>query len=105
MERTGASLDQGVSIQNLDVVNSLHYNTLVPVIKRFGNCAIKMYADEHPPPHFHVEFSDGTRCSVAIETLEIIAGVVHPIRRLNEPLTWASANRVLLMTLWKELTK
>lgn len=77
----------------------------MPVIKRFGNCAIKMYADEHPPAHFHVEFSDGTRCSVATETLETIAGVVRPMRRLDEPLAWAAANRDLLRLLWKELTR
>jgi len=64
-----------------------------------------MYADEHPPAHFHVEFSDGIRCSVAIETLEIIAGVVRPMRRLDEPLSWAAANRELLRLLWKELTR
>lgn len=77
----------------------------MPVIKRFGNCAIKMYADEHPPAHFHVGFSDGTRCSVAIETLEIFAGVVRPMRRLDEPLSGAAANRELLRLLWKELTR
>jgi hypothetical protein len=60
-----------------DVVNSLHYNETMPVIRRFDNCVIKMYADEHPPPHFHVEFSDRTRCSVTIETLEILAGSVQ----------------------------
>jgi hypothetical protein len=64
-----------------------------------------MYADEHPPPHFHVEFSDGTRCSVAIETVEVIAGVVRPMRRLDEPLTRAAANQALLQILWKELTR
>jgi hypothetical protein len=77
----------------------------MPVIKRFGNCTIKVYADEHPPAHFHVEFSDGTRCSVAIESLEILAGVIRPLRRLDEPLTWAAANRELLRMLWKELTR
>lgn len=77
----------------------------MPVIKRFGNCTIKMYADEHPPAHFHVEFSDGTRCSVAIDTLDVIAGAVHPMRRLDEALTWAAANRELLQVLWKELAR
>jgi len=77
----------------------------MPVIKRFGNCTIKMYADEHPPAHFHVEFSDGVRCAIAIDTLEIIAGLVNPRRRLQEPLTWAAANRELLWRKWQELTE
>lgn len=83
----------------------LHYTRIMPVIKRFGNCAIKMYADEHPPPHFHVEFSEGMRCSVEIETLTIIAGLIHPRHRLLEPLTWAADNRTLLRAKWRELTK
>ena len=77
----------------------------MPVIKRFGNCTIKMYADEHPPAHFHVEFSDGVRCAIAIDTLEIIAGRVNPRRRLQEPLTWAAVNRALLWQKWRELTE
>lgn len=89
----------------LDIVQWLHYNKPMPVIKRFGNCTIKMYADEHPPAHFHIEFSDGLRCAVAIETLEIIAGAVNPFRRLQEPLAWAAANRELLRLKWRELTK
>jgi hypothetical protein len=66
-----------------------------------------VYADEHPPAHFHVEFSDGTRCSVAIDTLDVIAGAIRPRRRLDETLTWAwaAANRELLRMLWKELTR
>lgn len=77
----------------------------MPVIKRFGNCAIKMYADEHPPEHFHVEFSDGVRCSVEIDTLTVIAGGVHPLRRLRESLAWAAENRDFLRSKWRELTK
>jgi hypothetical protein len=77
----------------------------MPVIKRFGSCAIKMYADEHPPAHFHVEFSDGMRCSIEIDTLQITAGTVRPMRRLDEPLAWAAANRDLLRLKWKELTR
>lgn len=86
------------------MVQLVHYNNLMSVIKRFGNCTIKMYADEHPPARFHVEFSDGSRCAVAIGTLEIIAGVITPRRRLQEPLIWAAANRDLLWVKWKELT-
>lgn len=89
----------------LDLVQPLHYNMPMPVIKRFGNCTIKMYADEHPPAHFHVEFSDGLRCAVAIETLELIAGTVTPLRRSREPLAWAAANRELLWLRWRELTQ
>ena len=64
-----------------------------------------MYADEHPPAHFHVDFSDGMRCSVEINSLAIIAGSVRPLRRLHEPLEWAAENRAVLHRKWRELTK
>ncbi|MCL4832811.1 MAG: DUF4160 domain-containing protein [Caldilineaceae bacterium] len=100
-----ASFVAELSHLSFGLVKPVHYNNCMPVIKRFGNCAIKMYADEHPPAHFHVEFSNGVRCSVEISTLAVIAGTVRPLRRLREPLEWAAKNRDLLQRKWEELTK
>ncbi len=30
----------------------------MPEISRFFGVIIKMYFDEHPPPHFHAEYGD-----------------------------------------------
>lgn len=37
---------------------------------------------EHGVPHVHVEFRDGSRVVVAIETREVLAGAVIPAKRL-----------------------
>lgn len=74
----------------------------MPTIKRFGNCAIEMYHREHGRPHFHVIFSDGERCAIDIETLEVLAGEVKRPARLREALLWASANRAVLMGYWRK---
>jgi hypothetical protein len=74
------------------------------VIKRFGNCTIKMYAANTCQPISMSSFLMAHVVRWRIGTLEIIAGVITPRRRLQEPLIWAAANRDLLWVKWKELT-
>jgi hypothetical protein len=62
---------------------------------------IAVYAREHGVPHFHVE-GPGYRCSVSIETLEVIVGAA-PAAVLRSALAWASDNRTALLGKWKEL--
>src|SRR6478672_10682855 len=44
----------------------LHW-VAVPTIRRFAACKIAIYADDHMPPHFHIE-GRGFRAIVEIET-------------------------------------
>jgi hypothetical protein len=76
----------------------------MPTIKIFANCRLAIYPDEHGIPHFHLEFSNGDRCSVAIETGALIVGEITPKRRIKEVLTWAQENREFLLQQWKEIT-
>lgn len=64
-----------------------------------------IYPNEHAPPHFHLEFTDGDRCSIAIETLEILAGTVTPAKKTTEAMKWASENQALLLAKWEEITR
>jgi len=48
----------------------------MPTICRFANCKISIYADDHLPPHFHVE-GRGFRAVVEIETMVVRAGDVR----------------------------
>ncbi len=59
-----------------------------------------MYADEHGMPHFHVESPDG-RCSISIETMDVIIGSVPP-RILRAAMAWASEHRDELRSKWME---
>lgn len=77
----------------------------MPTIIRFHTCRLTIYPSEHGIPHFHLEFIDGDRCSIAIETLEILAGSVRPEKKMAEGLKWAAENRALLLEKWKEITQ
>jgi hypothetical protein len=51
-----------------------------------------MYPRDHAPPHVHVEFRDGDRCTVEIRSLRV-RGSVHPRRKLAPALAWIEARR------------
>lgn len=76
----------------------------VPEITRFSNCRIAIYPRDHRPPHVHVEFRDGDRCTVEIETLEVV-GVVRPTAKLAVALEWIGNNRAELLAKWKEIVR
>ena len=68
----------------------------MPTIRRFANCKIAIYADDHLPPHFHIEGRD-FRAVVEIETLSVRAG---DVRRAAEAMQWAASNIDLLRAEW-----
>jgi hypothetical protein len=76
----------------------------VPKLKQFPGCRIVIYPRDHRPPHVHVEFRDGNRCTVEIETL-LVTGAVRPSGRLKQSLRWIAANRVRLLAKWKEIVR
>ena len=45
----------------------------MPTIAVFGRVRLRMYADDHRPPHFHLESPDGNAL-VAIASFELLAG-------------------------------
>jgi hypothetical protein len=73
----------------------------MPTIRRFANCKIAIYADDHMPPHFHIE-GRGFRAVVEIETMEVRAG---DVRKAAEAMAWATLNLELLRTEWVRLNR
>ena len=73
----------------------------MPTLRRFANCKISIYADEHHPPHFHIE-GRGFRAIVEIETLVVRAG---DVRTAAEAMTWAALNQALLRLEWLRLNR
>ena len=73
----------------------------MPTIRRFAACKIAIYADDHLPPHFHIE-GRGFRAVVEIETMTIRAGEV---RRTREALVWARENGEILRAEWVRLNR
>jgi hypothetical protein len=58
--------------------------------------------EEHPVPHAHILFRDGSRVSVALESLEVLAGMVRPQKRITPAVAWILAHRdELLAEYWR----
>jgi len=53
--------------------------------------------EPHPVPHVHVQFRDGSRVSLAIETGQLLSGVVTPRKRLVPVRAWIAARREILL--------
>ena len=75
----------------------------MPTLQRFGRVSIRMYADDHRPPHFHIVGPD-FQVVVAIADLRIIAGTARR-RQFAEAMAWAEAHRDMLARKWAELTE
>lgn len=71
----------------------------MPEISRFYGIAIKIFYNDHPPPHFHAEYS-GSVMLVAIETLAVIAGKLPP-RATGMVMEWATQHQEELREVWK----
>jgi len=74
----------------------------MPVIQRFAQCRIRINAQDHPPPHFHVLMNDGREAWVTIADLEIVHGKVA-VREIADVLAWAKSNRATLAAKFEEL--
>ena len=67
----------------------------MPIISNFFGIIIRMFFNEHAPPHFHVEYAE-YKASVNIQTLEIIEGKLS--RRAQElVLDWAELHQLELL--------
>lgn len=76
----------------------------MPIVHRLSNSRVYVHArGEHPPPHFHL-VGPGWNASIDIATLVIIKGDA-PRADLIEAITWAHANRKLLLAKWSEFNE
>ena len=71
----------------------------MPEISRFYGIVIRMYYDEHPPPHFHVAYQD-EQAVLRIDTLDVARGQL-PRRALSLVVEWALAHREELRQNWE----
>ena len=63
----------------------------MPEISRFYGILIKMFSDEHNPPHFHAEYGE-ERATFSIDTGQMIQGYISP-------------NKAALITAWAIIHK
>jgi hypothetical protein len=76
----------------------------MPTIRRFATCKISIYANDHLPPHFHIE-GLGFRIIVAIETMMVRAGNARHIAKAAEAMKWAGLNVAFLKAEWDRINQ
>jgi hypothetical protein len=75
----------------------------MPTLQRFGAVSIRMYADDHRPPHFHIVGPD-FQVVVRIADLAITAGIARG-NQIAEAMAWAAEHREMLALKWIELVE
>ncbi|MFT4185004.1 MAG: DUF4160 domain-containing protein [Rhizobium sp.] len=73
----------------------------MPTIVRLGNIAIRMFANDHNPPHFHIVTAD-YQISVLLSDFSAMAGSMDR-KSLSTALEWAAKNKEVLENEWKRL--
>jgi hypothetical protein len=71
----------------------------VPEISRFFGIVIKMFFDDHNPPHFHAEYA-GSVALVGIRTLAVFSGRLPP-RAMGLVIEWATLHQQELLADWE----
>ncbi|HRC32450.1 MAG TPA: DUF4160 domain-containing protein [Bacteroidia bacterium] len=71
----------------------------MPEISRFLGIIIRMFYNEHNPPHFHAYYNE-FQVEIRIDTLEVLKGSL-PKRVLNLVIEWAIDNRAELLNDWE----
>ena len=71
----------------------------MPTISMFLGIIIRMYYDEHNPPHFHAEYNE-FKASIDIRLLEISEGSLSA-RQAKMVLGWSALHQEALLANWK----
>jgi hypothetical protein len=70
----------------------------MPQISDFFGIIIRMFYDEHNPPHFHAQYGE-FKCCIDIRTLCVIEGYL-PARALGLVVEWAIIHQEDLLGNW-----
>jgi Domain of unknown function (DUF4160) len=70
----------------------------MPTISAFYGILIKMFFNDHAPPHFHAEYAE-SKATVDIKQLRVLEGEL-PRRALDLVLDWAELHQAELLDDW-----
>jgi hypothetical protein len=71
---------------------------LMPEISRFFGIVIKMFFDDHNPPHFHAEYGSDLAL-IDIRNLSVFSGRLPP-RVIGLVIEWATLHQQELLADW-----
>ena len=103
VSKLGESLDGGPIHRLKEETDGIHEEIFIQkqLVKRFGAFSVHIYADEHAPPHFHVEYN-GDSNSFSIETGEPL----HPNNGLSRYFRnvkkWYGGSKSILIETWNK---
>ena len=75
----------------------------MPEVSRFFGIVIRMYFDEHLPPHFHAIYA-GNEAQVGIDPIMVLEGRL-PHRAISMVIEWAALHQRELMNNWGRLRR
>lgn len=73
----------------------------MPEISRFFGIIIRMYFDDHQPPHFHAVYG-GTEAVVGIDPIQVLRGRLSH-RAASMVVEWAALHQHELTDNWRRL--
>jgi Domain of unknown function (DUF4160) len=88
---------------NSAIVALYRFWIYMPVLQRFGSVSVRMYADDHHSPHFHVVATE-FQVLVRISDLAVIAGEARPAQ-IGQALARAQTHQEMLALKWAELNE
>ncbi|MDG4552698.1 MAG: DUF4160 domain-containing protein [Candidatus Competibacter sp.] len=71
----------------------------MPTISVFYGIIIRMFFDDHAPPHFHAQYGE-FKATINIRTLDVLDGKL-PRRALDLVLDWAELRQAELLEDWR----
>ena len=80
---------------------NLSCRVAMPEISRFFGIVIRMYFDDHAPPHFHALYQ-GHQAEISIDSLGVLKGRL-PGRALALVVEWAAQHQPELQRNWDRL--
>jgi len=73
----------------------------MPEVSRFFGISIRMYFDDHNPPHFHAIYA-GAETEIGLDPVTILRGR-FPRRALGMVLEWAAFHQQELLNNWAQI--
>jgi hypothetical protein len=72
---------------------------MMPTLSSFSGIVVRMYFEDHPPPHFRVFYGD-ERAQIAIDTHQVLQGALseQPLALVQK---WAKIHRQELRGDWR----
>jgi hypothetical protein len=73
----------------------------MPEICRFYGVIIRMFFDDHAPPHFHAVYGDA-QAEISIQPIQLLKGGLPP-RAMSMVIEWAAMHQPELLENWRRL--